>query len=92
MAEDFFIGWMSNWEYATVVPTTVWRSAMTIPRELSLKSENGHYLLTSKPVREFGDLRIKADTLSIKKLSFTGEKEISTGKSIADAKRIVYWI
>jgi len=75
-----FIGWMSNWKYATVVPTTVWRSATTIPRELSLKSENGHYLLTSKPVTEFGNLRIKTDTLSIKNLSFSGEKEISTGK------------
>ncbi len=31
-----FLGWMSNWNYATVVPTTTWRSAMTIPRELSL--------------------------------------------------------
>jgi fructan beta-fructosidase len=75
-----FIGWMSNWEYATVVPTGAWRSANTIPRELSLKNENGHNYLTSKPVMEFADLRIKSDTLSIKKLSFTGEKEISTGK------------
>jgi fructan beta-fructosidase len=75
-----FIGWMSNWEYANAVPTKVWRSANTIPRELSLKSENGHYILLSKPLMEFADLRIKSDTLSIKKLSFTGEKEISTGK------------
>ena len=29
-----FIGWMSNWSYSQVVPTTVWRSAMTVPREL----------------------------------------------------------
>jgi fructan beta-fructosidase len=31
-----FIGWMSNWLYANIVPTTVWRSAMTLPRELIL--------------------------------------------------------
>lgn len=30
------IGWMSNWNYATVVPSSLWRSAMTIPRELTL--------------------------------------------------------
>ena len=30
------IGWMSNWNYANVVPTEKWRSAMTVPRELSL--------------------------------------------------------
>jgi fructan beta-fructosidase len=75
-----FIGWMSNWKYANVVPSKVWRSANTIPRELSLKKENGHYALLSKPVTEFADLRIKSDTLTLNKLSFTGEKEISTGK------------
>jgi fructan beta-fructosidase len=75
-----FIGWMSNWEYATVVPTTVWRSASTIPRELSLLAENGHYLLTSRPVVEFGDIRSKSDTISIKQLRITGEKEISCGR------------
>jgi fructan beta-fructosidase len=51
------IGWMSNWNYATVVPTTVWRSAMTIPRELSLIREKKNYLLVSKPVRELDKLR-----------------------------------
>lgn len=72
------IGWMSNWDYATVVPTTTWRSATTIPRELSLKHEDGRYFLLSRPLREFGDLRIETDTLSISKQSFTGEKEIAT--------------
>ena len=30
------IGWMSNWDYANQVPTETWRSAMTLPRTLSL--------------------------------------------------------
>ncbi|MBX2822618.1 MAG: glycoside hydrolase family 32 protein [Rhodothermaceae bacterium] len=47
-----FIGWMSNWKYAQVVPTTVWRSAMTIPRELRLHERAGSYRLSSKPVDE----------------------------------------
>ena len=47
-----FIGWMSNWNYAQVVPTTVWRSAMTIPRELRLEQRAGSYRLISKPVNE----------------------------------------
>jgi Beta-fructosidases (levanase/invertase) len=71
-----FIGWMSNWKYAAVVPTTVWRSATTIPRELSLIDENGHCLLTSKPVKEFANLMSRSDTLTIKSLRFTGEKEV----------------
>lgn len=51
------IGWMSNWQYAQVVPTTVWRSAMTLPREIKLISENNKYILTSEPVRELAGLR-----------------------------------
>jgi fructan beta-fructosidase len=52
-----FIGWMSNWNYATVVPTTVWRSAMTIPRKLSLIREKENYSLVSEPVRELDTLQ-----------------------------------
>lgn len=73
-----FIGWMSNWKYATVVPTKVWRSATTIPRELLLEKENGRYFIASEPVREFANLRTKSDTVYINKQKFTGEKEITT--------------
>ena len=33
-----FLGWMSNWDYAQVVPTKTWRSAMTLPRELRINT------------------------------------------------------
>ena len=55
-------------------------SASTIPRELSLAKNDKQYYLTSKPVRELGDLRIPADTLTARNLIVSGEKEISTGK------------
>jgi len=51
------IGWMSNWQYAQVVPTGVWRSAMTLPRELKLISENNKYIMISEPVKEIQVLR-----------------------------------
>jgi fructan beta-fructosidase len=41
---------MSNWDYATVVPTGSWRSANTIARDLHLLNVNGKYLLASTPV------------------------------------------
>ena len=47
-----FLGWMSNWQYANVVPTEKWRSAMTIPRELSLKAIDNTIFLASEPVKE----------------------------------------
>lgn len=30
------LGWMNNWDYATLTPTSPWRSAMTLPRTLHL--------------------------------------------------------
>ena len=48
-----FIGWMSNWQYALKTPTKNWRSAMTIPRELSLEKINNDYVLKSIPVEQF---------------------------------------
>jgi fructan beta-fructosidase len=40
------IGWMSNWLYAQAVPTAPWRSAMTLPRELSLGGADGRAMLS----------------------------------------------
>ncbi|WP_420387043.1 glycoside hydrolase family 32 protein [Roseivirga sp.] len=51
-----FMGWMSNWDYAQVVPTEQWRSAMTTPRSLHLRKEDATYLLASKPVFEMKSL------------------------------------
>ena len=48
------IGWMSNWQYANKIPTTVWRGAMTLPRELKLqKLESGEIALSGYPTAEF---------------------------------------
>ncbi len=47
-----FLGWMSNWQYAQVVPTGVWRSAMTLPRELRLARRDGIFTLDVVPVVE----------------------------------------
>ena len=74
---SLFLGWMSNWNYATVVPTESWRSAMTIPRELSLLYENGYYILISKPVSELKILRNNSKTLIHGTKDFTGELDIS---------------
>lgn len=57
------IGWMSNWNYATVVPASTWRSAMTIPRELKLYADDGNYYLASSPVREI--LSLRTDSLTV---------------------------
>lgn len=41
------IGWMGNWDYAADVPTTPWRGAMAIPRDLALVRDGDSLVLTS---------------------------------------------
>jgi fructan beta-fructosidase len=73
-----FLGWMSNWNYATVVPTEVWRSAMTIPRELSLLREDENYTLISRPVSELKTLRNNSKSVIGSKKYNSGEQELAT--------------
>ena len=54
-----FIGWMSNWMYANVVPTETWRNAMTIPRELKLKHVGNEILIATVPVPELSKIQSK---------------------------------
>lgn len=51
-----FIGWMSNWWYGQNLPTKPWRSAMTIPRELSLVKLGNEFYVSSIPVKEVNAL------------------------------------
>jgi fructan beta-fructosidase len=51
------LAWMSNWAYTLDVPTTPWRSAMTIPRSLALRRTVAGLRLTQWPVEELASLR-----------------------------------
>jgi fructan beta-fructosidase len=51
------IGWMSNWQYANTTPTTTWRSAFTLPRELSLTATPLGIRLIQHPLPELHTLR-----------------------------------
>jgi levanase len=50
------VGWMNNWNYAGSIPTSPWRSAMTVPRELSLTPQDGVLRLAQRPVKQLDDL------------------------------------
>lgn len=54
------IGWMSNWQYANEVPTMQYRSANTLPREVSVfRHTDGKYYVASVPSPEINTLRAK---------------------------------
>jgi fructan beta-fructosidase len=68
-----FMGWMSNWNYANQVPTDLWRSALTLPREIGLVKKPNDWLLTFSPVKE------------IEKI--TGDRSEFTGKGILESQQ-----
>jgi fructan beta-fructosidase len=56
-ARRLWIGWMSSGEYANDVPTSPWRSAMSVPRELTLRATPEGFRLIQQPARELRRLR-----------------------------------
>lgn len=57
-----WLAWLSNWLYAQDVPTSPWRSAMTIPRTLSLRSTDRGLRLVQQPVAELARLHVEPPT------------------------------
>jgi fructan beta-fructosidase len=51
------LAWMSNWAYTLDVPTSPWRSAMTVPRSLTLRRTSAGLRLAQRPVEELEILR-----------------------------------
>jgi levanase/levanbiose-producing levanase len=44
------IGWMNNWDYANSLPTSPWRSGMSLAREVELVTVDGLPRLVQRPV------------------------------------------
>ncbi|MFP3580068.1 glycoside hydrolase family 32 protein [Arthrobacter sp. SIMBA_036] len=44
------IGWMNNWDYANSLPTSPWRSGMSLAREVQLATVDGLPRLVQRPV------------------------------------------
>jgi levanase/fructan beta-fructosidase len=53
------LAWMSNWQYANQVPTMQYRSANSLPRDLSLFNFSGNTYLACKPSKEVDAARGK---------------------------------
>ena len=73
---------MSNWQYANVVPTVKWRSASTLPRDLTIEKIGDRYLLCSLPVAEIEKIAgtpVTLENLSANNLDLTQKIGIFTG-------------
>lgn len=70
------LGWMSNWQYANSVPTTQYRSANTIARDLTLYRVGGELYLKSKPSPEIKKAR--AEEKKIPTFEVKGNYEVAS--------------
>ncbi len=55
---------MNNWDYGQAVPTSPWRSAMTVPRTLRLVDTAAGFRLLTEPVDEFRSLRRRSVSIA----------------------------
>ena len=74
-----FMGWMSNWQYAQLVPTLPWRSAMTLPRRLDLVRNGQGPVLVFRPVKELEGLRQESKQLGSREIQDAWEIEGISG-------------
>ena len=82
-----WLGWMSNWRYAQQVPTTTWRSAMTMARKLQLIKTGENYRLLSQPVAELKKYITK--TVKKEEISTEGKKVLFKKEEIDPSRASV---
>ncbi|UKA60618.1 glycoside hydrolase family 32 protein [Arthrobacter sp. FW306-2-2C-D06B] len=73
------IAWMNNWQYANEIPTSPWRSPMSLIREVSLQSVDGTPRLVQHVARELASLP------SVHPPFTADDTEIAEGKHLLDS-------
>jgi levanase len=63
------LGWMNNWDYAGDIPTSTWRSAMSLPREVRLVSTPKGPRLTQRVVPQVEGLRRHQDATTLRRVA-----------------------
>ncbi|MGG0449668.1 GH32 C-terminal domain-containing protein [Priestia megaterium] len=76
--EKYWLGWMSNWQYANNTPTTTWRSSMSIPRKIELTNTAKGLRLKQIPV-SIDSIRNKQEKKILKNLMVTENGNLLSG-------------
>lgn len=81
--DRLMIGWMSNWLYAGVIPTSPWRSAQSLPRRVKLRTIDGTVQVVQRPAHgverlrrtqwHVGDMQVDEGTLSLAEHGIEGK-------------------
>ncbi|HET7139112.1 MAG TPA: glycoside hydrolase family 32 protein [Arthrobacter sp.] len=73
------IAWMNNWEYANQIPTSPWRSPMTLVREISLHTSEGNLGLVQRPVGDWAALADPAKPFRLSETTITDGTQVLDG-------------
>ena len=65
------VGWLGSWDYANSTPTSPWRGAQSIARELTLTNVAGRPALVQKPVAELNKSLGNATAQTVKRINGT---------------------
>lgn len=84
----YFLGWMSNWQYADRVPTSPWRGAATVSRELTLRQDGNDLVVFSFPVSNYQTL-LAPSILEVE--SPTPGNSYSVGPSLSSSWIHIEW-
>ncbi|WP_152658590.1 glycoside hydrolase family 32 protein [Oceanobacillus sp. CFH 90083] len=92
--DTYWIGWMSNWQYAGVMPVSPWRSAMSLARKISLYEKDGNLLLKQTPViadnrkeaASYQDVTIQPDTAESYAISDTAQIDLRISEASSSTK------
>jgi fructan beta-fructosidase len=74
-----WVGWLSNWQYASIVPTSPWRGAQSVPREVTLRRFPEGVRLVQEPVAELASLRRDPDVVAGRIVSAVDETLAARG-------------
>ncbi len=83
------LGWVNNWDYGDQVPTSPWRSAMSVPRELSLKTIDGHPQLVSQPIAQLDGQHAGAPYHEAAQ-TLSGERTLNTTGTLLDIRATLH--
>ncbi len=70
------IAWANNWGYANDIPTTPWKSAMTLPREMTVRKDADKWILLNKPAE--GIEKLKGELLADESVLVSDKKTYDT--------------
>ncbi|MGK5508608.1 glycoside hydrolase family 32 protein [Brevibacillus formosus] len=86
--EKYWLGWMSNWQYADRTPTTSWRSSMSLPRKIELTETEDGLRLKQTPI-SLASIRTKQDKIMAKDRVISGKRSRSLPESPGSSYELI---